>query len=426
MSKVEIKVLGGGKEIGRNAILIEGKENRVLLEYGVSVGEEKPGFPLHVRPKDIDLVLLTHAHLDHCGGIPLLYVSRDIPLYTTKLTGSISEILILDFLKISKYYVPYESLELQRMLSNVKDIENDETKDTSGVKVRAFNSGHIPGSTAFKVSVDSKTVFYTGDFNLKDSCLLKGANFNDVKADIIISEGTYALYNHPKRDEVEKRFVAAIEEVLDNEGTVLIPAFSVGRSQEIICVLKKRGLDKYPIYLDGMSRRISELLLHNKKYLRDSKLYKKAYSSCIKVRSSRDRKKVLKEPSIIISSAGMLKGGPAVHYFERLMENERNGVFFVSFQASDTPGREVLESGTYTLGNSNKVKKVNARIEWFDFSSHVGRDELIEFLVKAGKRAESTIIIHTSEEGGNFLAKKVEEKIGYRPIVPDNGQSISI
>jgi len=422
--RINVSVLGGGREVGRNAILLEAEGNKILLDYGVSISESEPSFPLHVQPKSLSAILLSHAHLDHSGALPLLYVSESKPLIANELTLKISQTLLMDFLKISKYYIPYEVLEVDNMLRSASLIDYGNSKDLGDVEVKAFYAGHIPGSLAYKVSIGGTKVFYTGDFNLIETCTLRPAEFDLKDVALVITEATYALYNHPPREDIERGFVNAVREVLEEGGSVLIPSFAVGRAQEIICVLKKyKVIDEYPVYLDGMARQIAQIMLDHPEHLRDPKLFREAISDTVNVRDWKDRRGALKKPCVIVSPAGMLKGGAALFYAERLIKRKEGAIFFVSYQAPDSVGRRVLEEGVFPL--TGKEVRVSSRVKWFDFSSHAGRKELMEFAKKIPSDAK-VVIIHCNEEGGAEFKKFMEEKLSLEVYVPKVGDTLSL
>jgi len=417
---IKVKILGSGREVGRAGILIKSKTDTILCDYGVDISGEEPKFPLHVKPREIDFICLTHAHLDHSGGIPLLYVNERKPLITTSLTWELAELLIKDFLKISKYYVPYEIIELEETRNNVIEGEYGSRFKLKGsnVTVKLYNSGHIPGSSLFMLELDGFKILYTGDFNIEDSCLLNGADLKPFKeADILIMEATYSKYDHPPREENELLFIDTIREVNDNGGVVLIPSFAVGRAQEILCVLAKYDLD-IPIYLDGMAKAVIDIMLRNRGYLGNDKLFKKAVGRVKRVNSWKMRRRIVKEPCIIVSPAGMLKGGASVFYMEKIAENPKNAVIFVSYQIEDTPGRNLLSNGYFM--SPRGTYDVNARVEWFDFSSHCGHSDLLEILKKI-KTDTKVIIVHSDEHDGLEFVNELRDKFNVDVYFPKNG-----
>jgi len=422
MGKVSIKILGGGQEVGRSAILLEIGSKRLLLDYGVMLEENAPQFPLSYPPKLIDAIVLTHAHLDHSGALPMLYISTSKPLYTTEMTLSLTEVLIRDFIKISGYYLPYEFKDFKEMVKNAIPIKANEETHLGDVSLRFNNAGHIPGSLSVSISSGDINVLYTGDFNMVETCLLPPARVEVKDADVIIIEGTYAAFNHPRRDHVEKEFVTNVTEVVENNGKVLIPAFAVGRAQEILCVLTKYNFN-HTIYLDGMARTVTEILLKNPSFLRDPALFKKTYKKTTIVKGWEDRRNAVKQPCAIISPAGMLKGGASVYYLRRLNKKGKNAIFFVSYQSKGTPGREILEEGAFTDGR--KPVKVKARVKWFDFSSHCGKREL-EQVLKNADSSTKVIIVHSEKETGELFKRFCERELGLEAYFPKNGDELTL
>ncbi|MCD6154608.1 MAG: MBL fold metallo-hydrolase [Candidatus Verstraetearchaeota archaeon] len=419
---MEIRILGGGMEVGKSAINLQGDKVNILMDYGAMIAEGKPEFPQHISPKEIDVIILSHAHLDHSGGIPLLYITERPKLITTQLTAEISELLIQDFIHLSGYYLPYEHLELKTMLSSVTPIFFREQIKIKNAKVRALNAGHIPGSIMCLIEVDGRKVLYTGDINNIETRLLRGAPKKLPKLDAIIMEGTYATTDHADRKKTEKEFITAIREVLNREGTVLVPAFSVGRAQEILCILEAYKISA-PIYLDGMARKASRIMLRHSKYIKNYKLFNRAHERAKWITGWSQRKKACKKPGIIVSPAGMLKGGTAVFYMKRLARNERNAIFLVSYQIPGTPGRILLESGIYNFGR--RSEKVKAEIGWFDFSSHSGRRELIEIIEK--NKIKKVILVHGEGEALLKLGEELRDRrLAEDVIVAKNGEEIRV
>ncbi len=423
---MKIKILGAGREVGRASVLLQASEGEkgILLDHGVDVSSEVPRFPEHVAPRDLVAATLTHAHLDHSGGLPLIYVSVEIPLIVTPLTLELAELLIRDFLKISRYYIPYEVMELMTMIRNSRAVSYGDAVEVGKYHIEVFSAGHIPGSSMFMVEVEGLKVLYTGDFNLASSCLLQGADTKPFKeADIVIIEATYAKYDHPDRLQNEAVFVRRVRDVVESGGTVLVPAFAVGRAQEIACVIHKYGVDA-PVYIDGMARQAAAILeKYADEYLRDARLYRDALSSVTKVEGAKMRRRIVKRPCVIISSAGMLKGGAAVFYMERIMEDPRNAVFFVSYQVPDTPGRKVLEEGVFV--SPRKTGKVEARVEWFDFSAHSGRRELIKAL-EYTRSSALIVIFHSEEKVGAAFRDYVESRLGREVVFPRVNEEITV
>ena len=421
MSSLQIRFLGGTNEVGRIAIAVKARKTQVLLEYGVMLNHE-PGFPMHIPPKDVDAILLTHSHLDHSGAIPVFYIHGRKPLFANQLTLELSQLLISDFIHLSSYYLPYEYLELKSMIRNGKHVDFGEKKKIGDLTFQLFNAGHIPGSAQILLESEGKKLLYTGDFNTTDTRLLEGAKTDYGELDAVIIESTYADEDHTKRSELEKRFIEDITDVVESGGVVLVPAFGVGRSQEIACILTAHHFE-YPVYLDGMAREASRIMMNNRQFLRDPKLFMEAVHSVEWIEGWRDRRKATKKPGVIISPAGMLKGGPAAFYISRVGKKSHNGVFLVSYQIPGTPGRQLLDKGICVI--DGKVQKVKARVEHFDFSSHCGASELKAFVEKL-RGNPKIFVVHGAEGNCELFAKWIRDEVGFDATAPKAGDKVNI
>jgi putative mRNA 3-end processing factor len=418
---LQVRFLGGAREVGRIGIAVKSEKSQVLLDYGVMLDRE-PGFPMHVPPKEVDALVLTHSHLDHSGALPIFYIDQKRPLYTNKLNLELTQLLIQDFIHLSSYYLPFEYLELKTMMRSNKHLDYGVADQVGDMQIQLLNAGHTPGSAHALVETEGKRLLYTGDFNTADSKLLTGATMDYGDLDAVIMESTYANEDHTERLELEKRFVDAVTEVVEDGGSVLVPAFGVGRAQEIICVLAAHHFE-YPVILDGMAREVSRIMMNYKEFLRDPRLFLDAVHSAEWIEGWRDRRKALKAPSVIVSPAGMLKGGPSVFYASKLGKKASNGIFLVSYQIPGTPGKELLEKGICTI--DGKVRKVKARVEHFDFSSHCGATQLKEALRKLGGKPK-VFVVHGAEGNCELLANWAKSELGLDAVAPRTGDTFEV
>ena len=421
MSLLQIKFLGGTREVGRNAIAVKTEKTQVLLDYGVMLNHE-PGFPMHIPPKDVDAIILTHSHLDHSGAIPIFYIHGKKPLYTNKLSSELNELLISDFIHLSSYYLPFEYLELKSMMRSSKHVDFGVEEKIGDIKFQLFNAGHIPGSAQILIETGGKKLLYTGDFNTEDTRLLEGAKMEYNDLDAVIIESTYADEEHTERSELEKQFIADAADIIEMGGTVLVPAFGVGRSQEIACILAAHNFE-YPVTIDGMIRGANSIMMRHGQFLRDSKLLNDALHSAHWIEGWRDRRKAAKKPGVIISTAGMLKGGPSVFYISKIGKKARNAVFLVSYQIPGTPGRQLLDKGICVI--DGKMRKIKARVGHFDFSSHCGAGELKESVKKLGGKPK-VYVIHGAERNCELFAKWIKNELGLEATAPKTGDVVKV
>jgi putative mRNA 3-end processing factor len=418
---LQVGFLGGAREVGRIGIAVKSKKSQALLDYGVMFNHE-PGFPMHVPPKEVDALILTHSHLDHSGALPVFYIGGKVPLYTNRLNLELTQLLIQDFIHLSGYYLPFEYLELKTMMQSNKHLDFGVEEKVGDMRFQLLNAGHTPGSAQVLIETEGKRLLYTSDFNITDSQLLKGATTDYGDLDAVVMESTYANEDHSERSELEKRFVESATEVVEKGGTVLVPAFGVGRSQEMACILTAHHFE-YPIVLDGMAREASRIIMNYKEFLRDPKLFMNAMHSVDWVEGWRDRRKALQTPSVIISTAGMLKGGPAAFYVSKIGKKANNAIFLVSYQIPGTPGKELLDKGICTI--DGKVRRVKALYENFDFSSHCGASQLKEALRKLGGKPK-VFVVHGDEGNCELLANWAKSELGLDAVAPKTGDTFEV
>ncbi len=419
---MKITILGSGKEVGRSGFLVTSNNTNVLLDYGVMLKRE-PSFPIHVRPKDISTVVLTHAHLDHSGHIPSLFLSgSNISVLGTNPTFELSDLLIEDMLKISGFYLPFEYADLNNMMSHSKTLQYKEKHLANDMEITLYESGHIIGGSSILVGVEGKRIFYTGDINKRGSKLLRPADLELPEVDILIIESTYSQTEQAPREESEKNLVQFAHDVVERGGTLFIPAFSVERAQEIACVLKVNNF-KHRISMDGMALKANEIMLRNPSFLRDPEGFKKIITEIEWVKGWQRRKHLVKEPGVIISPAGMLVGGTALFYLQEIAKNPSNGIALVSYQGKGTPGRLLLEKGLVSY--NGKTKKSLAEVKHYEFSGHSSRTELFEILNKI-KGNPRVLTVHGDDMSCTKFASEIKEKYGFDAIAPDNGQIVEV
>ena len=420
---MQLKFLGGAREVGRIGISVKSAKTQAIMDYGVMLDHE-PGFPMHVPPKEVDALILTHSHLDHSGAIPIFYVQGKKRLFTNKLNLELTQLLIQDFIHLSGYYLPFEYLELKTMMRSNKHMEFGAEETVGDMRFKLVNAGHTPGSSMVLIEADGKRILYTGDFNIEETKLLPSADLDCGQLDAVIMESTYADEDHTARPELEKNFVEAVTEVVERGGTVLVPAFGVGRSQEIACVLADNHFE-YPMFLDGMAREASRVIMNYKEFLRDPKLLMDAMHSADWVEGWRDRRRALKTPCAIISTAGMLKGGPAAFYVSKLGKKATNAIFLVSYQIPGTPGKELLDKGICTI--DGKVRKIKAKYQHFDFSSHCGASKLKEALQKLSSKSKPKVfVVHGAEGNCELFANWAKTELGLEAHAPKTGETYEV
>jgi putative mRNA 3-end processing factor len=419
---MEIKILGAAKEVGRSAFLVSNENSNILMDYGVLLKKE-PQFPLHVKPKDLHAVVLSHAHLDHSGFLPSLFLSSSkFPVLSTNPTIELSQLLIEDMIKISGFYLPFENIDLDRMLKSHKNLQYREPYSINETNITLYESGHVLGGSTIVVENKGKRIFYTGDINTRGSKILRPADLDIDEIHLMIIESTYSQTNQIPRLQSEKELLEFAYKIIDNGGTLFVPAFSVERAQEIACVFKAY---KFPhkIVMDGMALKVNEIMLKYPEYIRDPIVFKKYIEEVEWIRDWKSRRRLIKEPCVIISPAGMLVGGSAIFYMQNIMMSDKNGIALVSYQGENTPGRMLLEKGTFKI--NGKIKKCLAEVKQFEFSGHNSRDELFEILDSI-KGNPKVLTVHGDGNACIKFAEEIREKYGFDAIAPNSGDIFKV
>ena len=417
---MDVQVLGAANEVGRSGFLVDCNGTKLLLDYGVMFGRRgsPPQYPLHVKPKDLDAIIITHAHLDHSGNVPSLFVSGNTDVYATPPTFDLSKLLINDMLKIEKNSHPFDLPELNNMMKNAKEI-GFKQKVTKGNATFEFReSGHVIGGSTVLVESEKKKLFYTGDIKTNGSRMLREMDTDIGEIDLLITESTYAKTEQIPRKTSEQQLIEFANEVMDRKGILFIPSFSVERSQEMACILRSANF-KHKIIMDGMALKVNEIMFKNPDYLRDPKIFAEAIKNSTAIREHAERKRAMGEPCVVISPAGMLVGGNAVYYLQQLSFDSKNGIALVSYQGEGTPGKKLLDTGK--VSTRGKDLSVQAEVKQFQFSGHADRKELFE-MIKTIKGNPKVWTVHGDSESCQVFAQEIHEQFGletYAPMVND-------
>jgi len=423
MSKISFTALGGCNEVGRSSFLLDFGE-KVVLDRGVKLSPSGSEYPLPVET-NLDAVVISHAHLDHSGALPDLFVNSNILTYMTAPTLEISKILWFDTLKIAgleSESISFSKGEIEEAAKYTFPVEYKRVLHiTQNCSMQFFDAGHILGSAMPKLSLGEKDFLYTGDFKVEETRLFKGADLDVGKVDFLAIESTYGDRNHLPRNECERLFIEEIQETVDNGGWALVPAFAVGRSQEILDVLHEHKVNA-PIFLDGMGQKAARATMLFPEYLKNPKFLKKALEATNWVKNNGDRKKALKQPSVIVTTAGMLQGGPAMNYLKKLYKGEKNNVFLTGYQVEETPGRILMETNKIEI--DGKSYEVKGKVEKFDFSAHASQQEMLKAISKW--QPEKVLLVHGDKEVIQVFRQKILEETGIEVIAPEAGKRIEL
>ncbi len=399
-----IKFLGGCREVGRSAVMVDG----IVLDYGVKPSDP-PEFPLDgVSPK---AVVISHGHLDHVGVAPnLMYYNPDV--FLTPPSHDLSTILLKDSMNIMQP-PPFTKRELRQFESNVKEVEYEDPVQIADVEIELFNAGHIPGSASIHLRSDVN-ILYSGDIKLEETRLLEGADLHYPETDILIVESTYFGTKHPDRKELERRFVESVIDTIDMGGHAIIPAFAVGRTQEVLMILERYGITPY---VDGLGKEVTKIIQKYPDYIKSPKSLKRAIKNAIPV-EWRKRERVLEEPCAVVTTAGMLNGGPALFYISKLYNDDKSKIILTGYQVDGTNGDLALKHGMLNLGT--RTVKLRMGVEQYDFSAHADDRQLKEYVMKVVDRGADVVFTIHGEETEAF-AEWIREELGVDAYAPKNG-----
>jgi len=422
-----LTVLGGAQEVGRSSWLLKTRESSVLLDCGLNPGSTRPfeAFPRLDNPAfeldSLDAVVVSHAHLDHCGLVPFLYkYGYDGPVYCSAPTSNLMTMLQLDYLDVaSKQGISphYDQKDVREVVLHTIPLRYGVVTDIApDIRLTLHNAGHILGSSMAHLHIGEglHNLVYTGDYKFGQSMLLEAATAEFPRVETIITESTYGGPNDvmPSRAESEGLLARIVNETLENKGKVLIPVPAVGRAQEIMLVIDgymKRGVMKEaPVFIEGMISEATAIHTAYPEYLgrevRDSILYKEVnpfqsdYFTIVKHPSLR-QSIIEGEPCIVLATSGMLEGGPVIEYFRIWADNTENTIIFVSYQIEGTMGRKVQKgvSEVTMMDNQGRmvVVPVKLRSESIEgFSGHSDRKQLINYLTRFTPKPEKIFVCH--------------------------------
>ncbi len=439
---MKITFFGAAGEVGRSCIMVSSGSTSILLDAGVKLGSDDQ-FPKieDGKLKEIDGIVISHAHLDHCGYLPHIYsAGYRNKTYVTKPTSELASVLINDYMHISNpNNVTKEGL--QQLGKNYSLHEYKKEFKIKDLTITFIPAGHILGSALIKVSDGKETLIYTGDINLTKTRLLDGADLKGLKADILITESTYGGKDDIFKDEKEtaKDMVNSTVETIKAGGKVVVPSFAVGRAQEVLFLLddymNSGVIPKVPIYMDGMINKAMRIHRHNVIYCRkelqrrilmsDADPFKSENFSIVEKKNIRTKIATNDESSIIVTTSGMLSGGPIMYYLTKMAGNSLNKMILVGYQAEGTMGREMQEGAREITINDSKIR-VEMAVETYHMSAHADRKQLESI---PGKIADlkHIFIVHGERGKSEYLKSRLEElPKKYEVTVPNLGDSFEV
>lgn len=456
---VRLVTLGAFHEVGRAAMLIQAGASTVLLDCGINPGSQDPtqAYPRFDTDEfdleKLDAVVISHAHLDHCGILPFLFkYGYDGPIYCSEPTAVLMTLHQLDFLDVHSRegeHSPFDQKDVREVVTHTIPLRYNVVTDVApDMKLTLHNAGHILGSSIVHLHIGEglHNVVYSADFKFGRTMMLDPAMAQFPRAETLIIESTYGGPDDimPDREGVEGRLVSIVNETVEKGGKVLIPVPAVGRAQEIMLVLdaymRNGALRELPVYIEGMVNEATAIHTAYPEYLvrdiKDQILHKDANPFQSEyfhpVTHSSDREEIVAGgPCVIIATSGMLEGGPAIDYFRHLAPDPRNTLAYVSYQVEGTLGNRIKnglkEVSLYAHDGKMEMVKVNMRVESIEgFSGHSDRNQLLAFVKRMMPKPTKIIVNHGERRKSDMFAQSVNRIFGIRTIVPDVLESIRL
>ena len=449
---IRITSLGGYREVGRSCTLLSTQDSKVMIDCGTDVSNTGSPY-LHLPealPLDsIDGVVVTHAHLDHSGLVPLLFkYGYNGPIYCTYPTRDVMTLLQMDYIKVSAgegRNLPYSSEYIRETIKHCVPLNYGDTTDISpDIRLTMYRAGHILGSAIchFHIGEGLYNIAFTGDIKYEYTWLFDPAATRFPRLEAIVMESTYGGENdfQPSRKEATEQLKEIVKRVLNKGGKVLIPVFAVGRSQEVMMVLehlmRNKEIPECPIYLDGMIWEATAIHAAYPEYLNDElkgKIFQGGENPFLseifeRVDSYEMRQNILmaKDPCIILTTSGMLNGGPIMEYLKEWGDDERNCLIFVGYQAEGTLGRKI-QKGWDKISIGSEEIKIRMDIETCDgFSGHSDRRQLMNFIKNVEPHPDRAILNHGEEVKCLNLASGIYKKYGIRTRAIKNLETIRL
>lgn len=456
---IRLTTLGGSREVGRSSYLLSTPETRILVDCGVNTGSEDNGTPYLYVPEvtpisGIDAVVITHAHLDHAGLVPLLFkYGYEGPVYCTPPTRDLMALLQIDYIDVAAREgrkIPYDSGLIRKAIKHTITLNYGDVTDIApDVRLTLHNSGHILGSSVahFHIGEGLYNIAVTSDFKYEKTRLFDPAVNNFPRCETLIMEATYggSRDHQPSRKEAERHMQEILKRTIERKGIVLIPAFAVGRSQEVMIVLEeamRKGIvPEVPIYLDGMIWEATAIHTTYPEYLNSDlreQIFHRGQNPFLapyfkQVDSQNMRAKIIQDadPCVILATSGMLNGGPIMEYMKALGGEERNTLIFVGYQAEGTLGRRIQkgwkEIPMSTVGGRTETLRLDLDVETVDgFSGHSDRRQLMEYVRRMSSKPKRVLTIHGDEVKCIDLASSIYKKYRMETRAPMNLETIRL
>lgn len=446
--KLIIRPLGAGQEVGRSCIYLEFKGKKILLDFGIHPGlSGRAALPFidNIDPEELDLLLISHFHLDHCGALPWFLNKTNFKgrCFMTLATKAIYKLLLSDCIRVSNVSAEemlYTEAELNASMQRIDAINFHQEVEVNGIKFSCYHAGHVLGAAMFMIEIAGVQILYTGDFSRQEDRHLMAAEVPNIRPDVLITEATYGVNVHEPREQRENRFTRLVNDIVTRGGRCLIPVFALGRAQELLLILDeywathpelhefpiyyasslaKKCMSVYRAYIDAMNERI-------RKQSAVSNPFKFKHISSLKTIDDFDDI----GPCVILASPGMMQSGLSRELFECWCTDKRNGVIIAGYSVEGTLAKMILSEPEEITTMSGQKLPLKCSVDYISFSAHTDCNQTTDFIREL--RPPHVILVHGESAEMNRLKLHLNRKFDEDPeckitvYTPKNTQSVEI
>lgn len=421
-----IRPLGAGQEVGRSCHLIEFKGKKILLDCGIHPGMHGVAslpFLDMIDPEEIDLLLVSHFHLDHSGGLPYFMEKTKFRgrCFMTHATKAIYRWLLSDYVKVSNISTDdmlYTDADIEKSMSKIETINFHQEMEVNGVRFWCYTAGHVLGAAMFMMEIAGVKILYTGDYSRQEDRHLMAAELPNVHPDIVIIESTYGTHIHENREEREHRFTSLVHDIVNRGGRCLIPVFALGRAQELLLILDeywsqhpelhdipiyyasqlaKKCMTVYQTYINAMNEKIRRQISISNPFV---------FKHIINLKNMEQFEDI--GPSVVLASPGMMQSGLSRELFEAWCTDKRNGCIIAGYCVEGTLAKHILSEPSEIQTMSGQKLPLKCSVDYISFSAHADYKQTSEFL-RALKPAHVVLVHGEANEMARLKAALIRE-----------------